>query len=213
MIITPPKLTSSNLATGVIASSGTLGQIIPPSVVLVLLGSVLNISVGNLFTSALLPGITLNGSVGTSTQEIEKIFDKDHGVWNLGVNVAAPLFNGGRLRSISKIQESNYETAKQELVKGILNAFSEIEQLLEQNQSLSIQNNALEVALKQSKDAYELSKERYDKGVTTLESVLNSQRQYNSIQSQYLTIRKYSIENRLSLILAMGGDFEFDVAE
>ena len=47
------------IATGVIASSGTLGQIIPPSVVLVLLGSVLNISVGDLFTSALLPGITL----------------------------------------------------------------------------------------------------------------------------------------------------------
>ena len=49
----------AKLATGVIASSGTLGQIIPPSVVLVLLGSVLNISVGNLFISALLPGITL----------------------------------------------------------------------------------------------------------------------------------------------------------
>ena len=47
------------LATGVIASSGTLGQIIPPSVVLVLLGSVLNVSVGNLFISAVLPGITL----------------------------------------------------------------------------------------------------------------------------------------------------------
>ena len=50
---------SPQVATGVIASSGTLGQIIPPSVVLVLLGSVLNISVGDLFTSALLPGITL----------------------------------------------------------------------------------------------------------------------------------------------------------
>ena len=49
----------AKLATGVIASSGTLGQIIPPSVVLVLLGSVLNVSVGNLFISALLPGITL----------------------------------------------------------------------------------------------------------------------------------------------------------
>ena len=47
------------LATGVIASSGTLGQIIPPAVVLVLLGSVLNVSVGNLFISALLPGVTL----------------------------------------------------------------------------------------------------------------------------------------------------------
>ncbi len=50
---------SPQIATGVIASSGTLGQIIPPSVVLVLLGSVLNISVGNLFTSALLSGVTL----------------------------------------------------------------------------------------------------------------------------------------------------------
>lgn len=47
------------LATGAIASSGTLGQIIPPSVVLVLLGSVLNISVGDLFAAALLPGILL----------------------------------------------------------------------------------------------------------------------------------------------------------
>jgi tripartite ATP-independent transporter DctM subunit len=47
------------LATGTIAASGTLGQIIPPSVVLVLLGSVLNVSVGNLFAAALLPGILL----------------------------------------------------------------------------------------------------------------------------------------------------------
>jgi tripartite ATP-independent transporter DctM subunit len=47
------------LATGVIAASGTLGQIIPPSVVLVLLGSVLNVSVGKLFAAALLPGVLL----------------------------------------------------------------------------------------------------------------------------------------------------------
>lgn len=47
------------ISTGVIASSGTLGQIIPPSVVLVLLGSVLNVSVGDLFLAAILPGIIL----------------------------------------------------------------------------------------------------------------------------------------------------------
>ncbi len=52
---------SPELATGTIASSGTLGQIIPPSVVLVLLGSVLNVSVGDLFTAALLPGLILVG--------------------------------------------------------------------------------------------------------------------------------------------------------
>jgi tripartite ATP-independent transporter DctM subunit len=47
------------LATGTIASAGTLGQIIPPSVVLVLLGSVLSVSVGDLFKAALIPGFLL----------------------------------------------------------------------------------------------------------------------------------------------------------
>ncbi|MBU2492442.1 MAG: TRAP transporter large permease subunit [Bacteroidetes bacterium] len=47
------------IATGIITASGTLGQIIPPSIILVLLGSVLNISVGNLFVAAILPGFLL----------------------------------------------------------------------------------------------------------------------------------------------------------
>ncbi len=50
---------SPELATGTIASAGTLGQIIPPSVVLVLLGSVLNVSVGSLFAAAIVPGVGL----------------------------------------------------------------------------------------------------------------------------------------------------------
>jgi tripartite ATP-independent transporter DctM subunit len=47
------------LATGTIAAAGTLGQIIPPSVILVLLGSVMNVSVGDLFMGAVVPGLLL----------------------------------------------------------------------------------------------------------------------------------------------------------
>lgn len=46
-------------SSGIIMASGTLGQIIPPSIVLVLLGSVLNISVGALFVGAVIPGLLL----------------------------------------------------------------------------------------------------------------------------------------------------------
>ena len=49
------------LAMGTIAASGTLGQIIPPSVVLILLASVLNVSVGTLFLAAIVPGLSLIG--------------------------------------------------------------------------------------------------------------------------------------------------------
>ncbi|MBK7265475.1 MAG: TRAP transporter large permease subunit [Ignavibacteriales bacterium] len=44
---------------GIIGASGTLGQIIPPSLILVLLGSVLNLPVGDLFMAAVIPGLGL----------------------------------------------------------------------------------------------------------------------------------------------------------
>jgi tripartite ATP-independent transporter DctM subunit len=50
-----------SLAAGVVASSGTLGQIIPPSIVLVILGDQLGVSVGKLFLGALIPGFVLAG--------------------------------------------------------------------------------------------------------------------------------------------------------
>ena len=52
---------SPELATGTIAASGTLGQIIPPSIVLVVLADIMNISVGDLFVGAILPGFLLVG--------------------------------------------------------------------------------------------------------------------------------------------------------
>ncbi|MEM8585000.1 MAG: TRAP transporter large permease subunit [Bacteroidota bacterium] len=65
LISLPPMLKQGykpELATGIIAASGTLGQIIPPSIVLVLLGSVLQVSVGQLFKAALWPGLALVGA-------------------------------------------------------------------------------------------------------------------------------------------------------
>ena len=52
---------SHELSAGVITASGTLGQIIPPSVVLIVLADQMGISVGDLFVGSLLPGIMLAG--------------------------------------------------------------------------------------------------------------------------------------------------------
>jgi len=49
------------LASGVVCASGTLGQIIPPSIVLVLVGDILGVSVGDLFLGAFIPGVSLAG--------------------------------------------------------------------------------------------------------------------------------------------------------
>ena len=47
------------LASGTIAASGTLGQIIPPSIILILLGDVIGVPVGQLFIAAAIPGMML----------------------------------------------------------------------------------------------------------------------------------------------------------
>ncbi|WP_040295235.1 TRAP transporter large permease [Beggiatoa alba] len=62
-IIALPAMLKNNysavLATGTIAASGTLGQIIPPSVILILLGDVMGVPVGRLFIGAVIPGLLL----------------------------------------------------------------------------------------------------------------------------------------------------------
>jgi len=50
---------SPALASGSIAASGTLGQLIPPSVVLIILGDQMHLSVGDLFRAAVVPGLLL----------------------------------------------------------------------------------------------------------------------------------------------------------
>lgn len=52
---------NKGLASGTVAASGTLGQIIPPSIILIILGDVMSVSVGELFIGAILPGLLLVG--------------------------------------------------------------------------------------------------------------------------------------------------------
>jgi tripartite ATP-independent transporter DctM subunit len=52
---------SPALASGSIAASGTLGQLIPPSIILIILGDQMHLSVGDLFRAAVVPGLLLIG--------------------------------------------------------------------------------------------------------------------------------------------------------
>ncbi len=65
-VISLPVMLKNNYhqptAAGVICASGTLGQIIPPSIILIILGDVMGIAVGDLFKAAVIPGLMLIGA-------------------------------------------------------------------------------------------------------------------------------------------------------
>lgn len=62
-VISLPVMLKNNYhqptATGVICAAGTLGQIIPPSIILIILGDVMGVPVGDLFKAAVIPGMLL----------------------------------------------------------------------------------------------------------------------------------------------------------
>ncbi|PHR85259.1 MAG: C4-dicarboxylate ABC transporter [Colwellia sp.] len=62
-VISLPVMLKNNYhqptAAGVICASGTLGQIIPPSIILIILGDVMGVPVGDLFRAAIIPGMML----------------------------------------------------------------------------------------------------------------------------------------------------------
>ena len=96
------------LATGVIAASGTLAQIIPPSLVLIVMADQLGRSVGDMYEGAFIPGLVLSGLYAVYVFLVSLVFPKaapglppaaigfkepngSRGVWQLGILV---LFSG-----------------------------------------------------------------------------------------------------------------------
>ena len=64
LIALPPMMArgyNKELAVGCIAAAGTLGILIPPSIMLVIMGDLMQVPVGTLFTGAILPGLILSG--------------------------------------------------------------------------------------------------------------------------------------------------------
>ena len=156
--------------------------------------------------STFFPGVVLTSSIGTSSDELKDILNKDYQVWSQGLNVALPLFQGGSLRANKKMQDEAQKIAEQELIKTIINAFSEVEQTLFLEHSNNVLLDSYSEAANQAEAAYKLSRERYDSGLVDLIAVLDSQQRWFQARSQVLNAKKTKIETRLNLILALGGD-------
>jgi tripartite ATP-independent transporter DctM subunit len=104
-------------ASGVIAASGTLAQIIPPSLVLIVMADQLGKSVGDMYEGAFIPGITLAGMYAAYTFIVSAFFpkatpglpmeavgfredDDSRGLWSLlALTIASAVFGWFMMRN------------------------------------------------------------------------------------------------------------------
>ena len=156
---------------------------------------------------ALFPRISLTGSAGTSSKELENLLDGDFSVWNLAGNILQPLFQGGRIRGGIQQAASQSEQALALYVHSVLAAYAEVENALAAEGFLAKRQAALETATEQALAARRLAEDRYASGLVDLNTMLDAQRGAYASESQLIAVRRQRLENRVNLHLALGGGF------
>ena len=154
---------------------------------------------------SMLPIINLTDNAGVMSNSLENLLDGEYSMWNLGRSIALPIFQSGKIRANKQLSKSMYKQAEIQYVYTILRAFSEIENKLSASNMLDSQLTALDEAYVQSKEAYNLAKDRYDNGLSDLITVLDSQKRMFETKGQMITVRRMLIENRIDLLICLGG--------
>lgn len=160
-----------------------------------------------------LPDISLTGSLGQASNELDNLLDSETRVWSLGGSITAPIFRAGQLgaqqrqaEAAFKEQLSNYETA-------ILNAFREVETALA-NQTYLVQwVDDLNQAAVQSIKALDQAWDLYSRGLLDITAVLDAERRALETRSQTITAINRVLQNRIDLFIALGGGYTINLDE
>jgi NodT family efflux transporter outer membrane factor (OMF) lipoprotein len=154
---------------------------------------------------ALYPRLTLTGSAGRLSDDVEDLLDSDFSVWSIAGGLLAPIFQGGRLRAAVDLAEAQQEESLARYVQGILAAFSEVEQNLAAEMFLDRRDVALTTAVAEANQTLELAESRFAAGLVDYLAVLESQRQVLVAESQLLAVERQRLDARVDLHLALGG--------
>jgi outer membrane protein TolC len=157
--------------------------------------------------ASLYPRLSLTGSTGRLSSDVEDLLDSDFSVWSLAANLLQPVFQGGRLRAGVDLAEARQRELASTWAQAVLGAFAEVELSLAAADSLAVQADALRRAAEQAVEAQELAERRYDAGLADFLSVLQSQRDASLSQTALLAVRRQQLEARVDLHLALGGGF------
>ena len=156
---------------------------------------------------SLLPAISLTGSYGSASEDISDLLSGDFSVWSIAGNLAQPILQGGRLRANISKRDSELQLAAAQFEQSALTAFSEVENALAAEKFLTRRVDALEEASRLALAAYRRSLEEFELGTGDILTVLASQQRLFTSRSQWISMRRQRLDNRVDLYLALGGSF------
>ncbi len=156
----------------------------------------------------LLPAISLSGSLrGNGGSFAELLSSPSRTALNLAQSLSQPVYRGGRLRAQARQAGIRNRIQAEAFVAAALQAYREVESALQRDSSLAAQQEFLEEELAHADIAESQASREFSEGVITFIQVLEAQRRAVSARNAMISLRNQRIQNRISLHLALGGDF------
>ena len=154
------------------------------------------------------PQFPLTGSAGTATARLKDLVNGDFSVWSLIARIAAPVFQGGRIRAQIRQEEARDQEALAAYARTVLTAYQEVEAALSAEESLREVESRSREALQASRRALSRTAEARRAGFATRLAELEAERRVLRAQSGHLAQTRARLDNRVNLSLALGGGFE-----
>ncbi|HEY0685414.1 MAG TPA: efflux transporter outer membrane subunit [Steroidobacter sp.] len=155
--------------------------------------------------AAFFPSITLTGSYGYSSTELDDLVGNDRRSWSYGPTISLPLFDFGARRGNLTVAEARENIAIADYERTVQVSFQEVSDALAGRRFLSEQVHAQERATAAQRTLAELAHRRYNEGVVSYIEVLDAERNLFAAEQALLQIRRSEVSNLVSLYIALGG--------
>jgi outer membrane protein, multidrug efflux system len=155
--------------------------------------------------AAFFPSISLTGALGFASSALNTLVGNDGLTWSYGPNLAAPIFNRGRLRGNVLVARAQGQIAVADYERTIQVAFQEVSNALAGRRHLADQVAAQERGTIAQRQIAALARTRYLEGVVSYIEVLDAERNLFAAEQQLLRLRRANAENLVTLYVALGG--------
>ena len=151
------------------------------------------------------PRITLTGSFGYSSDELDQLLQHQSKLWNMATGIVQPLFDAGKLKAGQRAAEARYEQGVAEYAKTVLTAFSEVERaFLTRKEQIERRERTLSF-LVEARATQRVAESRYRRGLVDYLTVLEAQQTRFKAEENLVLVDLAILTNRVALHRALGG--------
>ena len=153
----------------------------------------------------MLPSLSLSGSIGLESSDSGGWFDPDQWYRNLGANLLAPVFQGGRLRSNVALAEAQLDEAVAAFGRSVVTAVNEVDAALTALRANRLRVSLLMGFVDEADAEAALQEERYRSGVGDYSTFLAASHHRLRAEATLAGSQRDLGHARLALHRALGG--------